>query len=219
MLDKNFHKKEFFKNLYPLLIVVVIFVLVSYFTQQNMELIKNLISEGGVFSIFVYILITIIAIIAAPLTSVPLIPLVVQSWGVVLTSIFSIIGWTIGSLGAFWISRRYGVSVVSKIESIGKLRTITSGFPEKKMFWYLMFLRMTIPVDILSYALGLFTNISWKMFSVTTFLGVIPITFVFSYVGTLPVKLQLPLIAFGFILIVSFFVFHIRKGRRKTNDS
>jgi len=205
-------KKETYKQWIPLVFVIVLFVLISYFTQQNTQAIKEIISSGGSLGIFIYILITIIAIVAAPLTSIPLIPLVVQVWGIFLTSIFSIIGWTIGSLGAFWVARTFGVSIVSKIESLEKIRVIAKKIPEKKTFWYMIFLRMTIPVDILSYALGLFTNVSWKMFFITTFLGVIPVTFLFAHVGFLPIKMQIPLMGAGVVLIIFFFFFQSRRN-------
>ena len=205
-------KKETYKQWIPLVFVIVLFVLISYFTQQNTQAIKKIISSGGSLGIFIYILITIIAIVAAPLTSIPLIPLVVQVWGIFLTSIFSIIGWTIGSLGAFWVARTFGVSIVSKIESLEKILVIAKKIPEKKTFWYMIFLRMTIPVDILSYALGLFTNVSWKMFFITTFLGVIPVTFLFAYVGALPIKMQIPLMGAGVVLIIFFFFFQSRRN-------
>lgn len=194
-----------------MLLVVGLFVLVSYLTQRNVEMVRDIISGGGELSILIYILITIIAIVAAPLTSIPLIPLVVQVWGIFLTGVFSVIGWTIGSLGAFWVARKFGVSIVAKIESLKRIRSIANGVPEKKMFWYLIFLRMTIPVDILSYALGLFTDISWKMFFITTFVGVIPLTFLFSYVGSLPVGAQWPFIVLGVAAVIAFFIFHTRK--------
>jgi uncharacterized membrane protein YdjX (TVP38/TMEM64 family) len=132
--------------------------------------------------------------------------------GSFLTSILSIISWTIGSLGAFWIARKFGASVVSRMESVDKIREVVSKVPKEKMFWYLIFLRTTIPVDILSYALGLFTNISWRMFSLTTFIGIIPATFLFSYVGSLSLQLQIPLVLIGTIVIIYFFNLHIKKS-------
>ncbi len=201
------------KEILSLFAIAVIFVAITYFTQQNIEIIKELLSRGGKFGFLLYILVTVAAIVAAPLTSIPLIPLVVQVWGVFLTGIFSIVGWTLGSLAAFWVARRFGTAAVSKVESLERIRAVAGRVPEKKMFWYLLFLRMTIPVDILSYALGLFTDISWRMFFATTLIGVIPVTFLLAYVGSLPVILQAPIVVAGVISIIALFLYHARKTR------
>jgi uncharacterized membrane protein YdjX (TVP38/TMEM64 family) len=207
-----FFRKENYKQIVSFLLIAGFFVLASYFSQQNVEEVRVLILKGGAWSLVFYVLAGVIAIVVAPLTSIPLIPVVVQVWGVFLTSILTIISWTIGSLGAFWVARKFGAPIVSKIESIDKTKEIASRVPKEKMFWYLIFLRTTIPVDILSYALGLFTNISWRMFSLTTFIGIIPATFLFSYVGSLSLQLQIPLVLIGTIVIIYFFNLHIKKS-------
>lgn len=48
-------------------------------------------------------------------------------------------------------------------------------------FWLLVFLRMILPVDFLSYAIGLLSQINFWKFSLATFIGVIPFSFLFSY--------------------------------------
>jgi uncharacterized membrane protein YdjX (TVP38/TMEM64 family) len=207
-----FFRKENYKQIVSFLLIAGFFVLASYFSQQNVEEVRVLILKGGAWSLVFYVLAGVIAIVVAPLTSIPLIPVVVQVWGVFLTSILTIISWTIGSLGAFWVARKFGAPIVSKIESIDKTKEIASRVPKEKMFWSLIFLRTTIPVDILSYALGLFTNISWRMFSLTTFIGIIPATFLFSYVGSLSLQLQIPLVLIGTIVIIYFFNLHIKKS-------
>jgi uncharacterized membrane protein YdjX (TVP38/TMEM64 family) len=210
-----FFRKENYKQIVSFLLIAGFFVLASYFSQQNVEEVRVLILKGGAWSLVFYILAGVTATVVAPLTSIPLIPVVVQVWGVFLTSILSIISWTIGSLGAFWIARKFGAPVVSRMESVDKIREVVSKVPKKKIFWYLIFLRITIPTDILSYALGLFTNISWRMFFLTTLIGIVPMTFLFSYVGSLSLQLQIPLVIIGTITIVYFFNFHIRKGSRR----
>lgn len=210
---RNFFRRENYKQIFSFLLIAGLFVFASYLAQQNIESVKSLITKGGVWSLLLYVLVGIIATVFAPLTSVPLIPLVVQVWGVFLTSILSLISWTIGSLGAFWVSRRFGTPIVSKFESVNRIKEIASRVPEEKMFWYLIFLRTTIPVDILSYALGLFTKISWRMFLLTTFIGIIPGAFLFSYVGSLPLQLQIPLVFIGTAVIIYFFNFHIKKTK------
>lgn len=144
-------------------------------------------------SILAYTLITAVATIIAPLSTIPFIPIAVGIWGSLVTAILNIIGWAIGALGAFFISRKYGRAFVEKIVTKERLESVGKRFPEKNIFWTIIFLRMTVPVDVLSYALGLFENITWKMYTVTL-VGIIPFAFVFAYAGTLSIELQILLI-------------------------
>jgi len=49
---------------------------------------------------------------------------------------------------------------------------------------------MAIPVDVLSYTLGLFTSISFSRYLLATFIGVIPFAFFFAYAAGFPTVLQ-----------------------------
>ena len=51
-------------------------------------------------------------------------------------------------------------------------------------------LRAIIPVDILSYALGLFSKVDFKTYALATMIGIIPFTVILSYLGTVPLWYQ-----------------------------
>jgi len=60
---------------------------------------------------------------------------------------------------------------------------------------------MSIPVDILSYALGLFSKITLKRYFLATLIGVTPFAFVLAYVGTISFYYQVA------TLLIAAFIF------------
>ena len=197
------------KKYIPAVIIMLLFIASSFISQQYSELVVDFVSRNKIAGAFIYFGAIIAAVTIAPLTSIPLIPLVTGAWGVLWTTVISVIGWTVGSILAFWIARRFGTPIVKKFVSVEKYEKAYMNIPEKRLFLYLIFLRIITPVDLLSYALGLFTSISWRMFIISTFFGVIPATFVLSYFGTFPAKNQLIIFLAGIILLA--IILSIRK--------
>jgi len=190
------------KSFLAAIFVIALFILVSYYTRQNIEFLKELI--GNDFrGILIYLLITVFAIVVAPVSMMPLIPIASNLYGVFYAAIINIIGWTIGSFIVFFICRKYGKNLIKKFVSLEKLYEWESRIPKEKVFLTLILLRMSVPVDILSYALSLLTKINFRTYALTTIIGVIPFSFVFSYLGTIPLVYQLA----GFVLIGFVVVF------------
>jgi len=59
---------------------------------------------------------------------------------------------------------------------------------------------MVVPVDVLSYALGLFSNISKTRYFLATLIGVTPFAFLFAFVGSVNIFYQLG--AFGLAMVI-----------------
>ncbi len=181
---------------------ILAFIGVSLIVQQNLDYFNYALRDYKIIGIFIYIFLAIFATVFAPLTSIPLIPLASNLYGWVLTGIYSIIGWFIGSLIAFYIARKYGKSYVKRFVSLSEVEGLEKTLSKRKKFFSLIFIRMFLPVDVLTYALGLFTNINFKTFSITTFIGIIPFAFVLSYLGYLPIIYQI--IGWTILLALTF---------------
>jgi len=184
-----------------LLIVIFLFVLVSFFVQKYMDSIASFIGES-ILGMIVYVSIIIIAIVIAPVSAIPLLPVASNLWGWLVAALLNIIGWTIGAIIAFWLARRYGAPLVKKFISLEKIARVERLIPKKNIFWSIVFLRMVIHVDILSYALGLFSQISFKSYFFATIIGVTPFALIFSYAGGLPIYYQLIALALAIIIFV-----------------
>lgn len=205
---KKYLNKNTLRGVLALIIVAGLFVLASIVASRYENEIQLLVKNDGVLGMTAYVMITIIAIVVAPISTLPLMPLASMLWGWPLAGVLSIIGWTIGAQIAFSIARRFGKSFIEKIISVEKLKTIEERIPKRQLFWSVVFLRMTIPVDVLSYALGLFSQMKSSTYFFATLIGVTPFAFVFAYAGTIPILYQ---IEFLVVLSIVLLLWHVSR--------
>jgi uncharacterized membrane protein YdjX (TVP38/TMEM64 family) len=201
------------KSLIGLWIILILFLLSSYLVRENIELIKGFVGSGFQ-GILIYLLISITAIVIAPISMMPLVPVASNLWGWFLAGIINWVGWTIGSIIVFYISRKYGVPLIKKFISLEKLHNFESEIPKKNLFINIVLLRMAIPVDILSYALGLLSKIKFRTYFLATIIGLIPFAFIFSFLGTVPFYYQI----LGFF-VVGLLIVLINEFRNKKRSN
>ena len=199
-------------SLLTLFLIAVLFLIAGYFSREYQTEIQNYIGSGY-FGVIFFIVLNIISVVIAPFSTLPLIPVASGIWGWFLTGIYSVVAWTIGAQIAFTISRKFGKKLVYKIVSVEQMEKIESKIPENNTFWSLVLLRIIVPVDILSYAIGLFSNIKPGLFFATTLIGITPFAFIFSYAGILSTKIQI--IIFVEILAVILLLVIYRKSNFK----
>jgi len=195
--------------------VIISFIIVSYFVQTNLIFLSKLIKDNYILGLFIFTLVDILSIVVAPVTSIPLIPIVANTYGVLITTIFFSIGGVIGSLIAFWIGKRYGKDLVKKIISIEEAEEVSGAINKKNLFFSLILLRIVVPADVLSYTLGIFTNIKYGMYISTLIIGIIPGAFYFAYVGSLPWLYQLIGWVVGIIVLILILWVTFRKKEVK----
>lgn len=197
-----------FKNILEIVALLILFFCFSFFVQHNLDFFKQFISYG-VFGILVYFFIVIFAIVFAPISSVLFIPLMSGIFGWFITWMISWLAWIIGSLIVFFLCRIYGITLVSKFISLDKIRKFEQKFSSENIFLTVLGLRMIVPVDILSYALGLFSRISFKTYFLTTVFGTMLVTFILAYAGSVSLKIQI--LIFILVVFIVFIVFLIRE--------
>lgn len=193
--------KENAHILLPIFILGLFFIFATYLGHIYGSRIENFILENNfTFSGYLfYIMLMILATVIAPLSTLPLMPIAVSVWGSFTVAVLSTIAWSIGAVIAFYISRRYGIPVVKKFVSEDKIEAINQKIPkDKNLLVSIILLRMIIPVDILSYALGIFPRVTWKVYTIGSIIGVIPFSLVFAYLGGLSVEFQIA----GLIVII-----------------
>jgi uncharacterized membrane protein YdjX (TVP38/TMEM64 family) len=207
--------KNKFSAILTILIVVSLFILSPYLIKKNIDIVNEIISGYHFFGILIFIFLVIIAVVIAPISATPLIPIASNIWGWQAGTLFSMIGWVSGSFIAFSISRKYGKSLFKKFIPIKKIERIEERVPKEYHFLHLVLLRLIMPVDILSYALGLLTNISSNLFLATTIVGLLPQAFIFSYIGILPLFQQFFLFLIGSILLIILILITIKIEKKK----
>jgi uncharacterized membrane protein YdjX (TVP38/TMEM64 family) len=176
--------------------LIVLFVAVSYISSRYGNDIKNLVLLQGVTGMLFYVILLIAAEVVAPVSFLPILPLAVTLWGSLAAAVLSIAGWTVGAVIAFFLARRYGRSLISRLVNLQRIDEIGSAIPEKQIFWAVVFFRIIFPVDILSYALGLFTKMKPKPYVLASLIGISPFAFILSYGVTLPISYQIIIAVF-----------------------
>jgi uncharacterized membrane protein YdjX (TVP38/TMEM64 family) len=207
-----FGNRKMWGSVLGIVAIGILFIAVALFANTYQYEIQSVVVHDGSIGMILYVLVTAFATVVAPVSALPLIPLAVSMWGWIVTGILSVIGWVIGSQIAFFIARKYGKTVIEKIISLEKIEDFEKHFSAKNIFWTVVFLRMTVPVDILSYALGLFSTMSSTSYFLATVIGVIPFAFIFSYAGSLPPGLQV--MTFIEIFFVLALVYVLKKKLR-----
>jgi len=210
--------KKNWKEVVATTFTISLFVAISYILQQNVILLDDIMTSGFA-GIMVYIGFGILATVFAPVTSVPLLPVAVHLWGWIPAAIFSVIGWWIGSVIAFILARIIGIKFVQKFVSIEKIKEYENLIPTTHIFWGIVVIRILLPVDTISYILGLFSRINIYIYSAATFVGIIPMAFVLAYLGSLPFEYQLiGLVVFviGFVFVLYFMKQYINMRKRES---
>ncbi len=145
---------------------------------------REFIGKAGLLQgLFILGVILFFSTVIAPLNTISLVPFASVIFGWQLTSLVCIAAWTIGAVVAFLLSRRFGKRALSFLRILQETEKYSNRVPQELSFLSLIFLRMLIPVDILSYAIGLFTNISLFRYTLATAIGVTPFSIIWSYGG------------------------------------
>jgi len=191
------------------LVVTTVFV----FWQEPINYLQQFVVDNSILSVFVFIFLMFASTVFAPLTVLPLVPTAALFLGHFNTAIYSIIGWTLGSLVAFWIARNLGKPVLFRLVSEKEIIKYHKYTPKDIGFWWTVFLRMIIPVDVLSYVVGLLTEMkAWKYF-LATLVGVTPFSFIFSYGYEIVFLRNIPalVLTLVFVVVVLSFMWYFRK--------
>jgi len=129
-----------------------------------------------------YIVLLVTSVVLLPFSSLPLLPLAARVFGVWLTAVLSIVGWWIGCLIAFQIAR-LGRKYLEKITSLSAVDRLEHNIPKDIGFAGIVILRMILPVDVTSFALGLLKHLTFSTYAIASLIGIIPFALVWSYAG------------------------------------
>jgi uncharacterized membrane protein YdjX (TVP38/TMEM64 family) len=183
--------------------------------HAHADSIRDFIDQQPAWGLLLYVLLNILDALIAPGATLPLIPVASRVWGPILTAFVTTAGWTSGSLIAFLVARRWGAPMVEKMTSMRRVREMKRYIPED-LFWSIVLVRLVLPMDIISYVLGLFTKMGWARYAGATAIGLAPPAFLLAFLGKLPHAYEI--IAFGIgggIVVVSVLVARRKQSRAK----
>ncbi len=171
---------------------------INLFTPDSFrQIVKNL----GLLGPLVYISVLALSVVISPVPSAPLAVVAGAIWGSTLAGIYSVIGGFIGSLIAYFLGRTLGRSAVKCLT--GKAIYFSKRRGEVYLGW-LIFITRLLPVlsfDLISYGAGI-TGISLPIYATATLLGMIPSTFLLTYMGS-AFSVQMPVaVALAVIFLI-----------------
>lgn len=182
--------------------VFALFLLAGIFVENYGEVLNNTLNGTGASAMLIYVSGATLATVIAPLSFLPVLPVAVGIWGSFVAALLSILGWWLGAAIAFLLARWFGAPFAKHFLGTERMNRIARFFPSTHLFIAVVLLRMAFPVDLLSYALGLFNVMRLGPYLVATLIGITPFAFVFSYLTTFPVLLQAGVLIAGIILAV-----------------
>jgi uncharacterized membrane protein YdjX (TVP38/TMEM64 family) len=150
--------------------------------QWDLTVLEQWMTTHRTLGMVAYVLFAIASVVLLPFSSLPLLPLAARLFGIVPTALLSIAGWWIGSLLAFLIAR-WSRPYLGHIASLEKIDQIATTIPSDIGFIGIVTLRMVLPTDLVSFALGLIRPLSFRLHAIATLIGIIPFAFVWSAAG------------------------------------
>ncbi len=198
-MSESSRVRKLLRSAVLLLGAAAIFIIISQLSEKYGEELKYLVGMGGIWGAPFYVLLVIFAIVIPPIGVGFLLPVAANVWGPFHAALLSILGWTLGAQISFWLARRFGKTLVKKVVSLEKIEALEKYAHSKHIFWSVVLWRMALPVDFLSYALGLFSRMGHGEYFLATLIGVIPFGILFSYAAVISFKYQIIITLFSSI--------------------
>jgi len=164
-------------------IALLALFLLPLFIDIPIERLREMTGENYLISALSFTALMFLATVVAPVTVPLAVPAAAPFLGPWQAALCAVVGWTLGAIVAFFIARHLGRRLAVSIVGEERLMRLESRIPEKNLFLWMVFLRMLLPVDVLSYALGLFPRVKVLPYTMATLIGIAPFAFVFAYAG------------------------------------
>ncbi len=156
--------------------------------HSNLEIfnpvsLQQVISQSGAAGPILYIAVLAISVVVSQIPGVPLALAAGAIWGPLLAGIYSVLGAFLGGIIAYAIGHSFGRIAVKALT--GKSISFSSDRGEAYIGG-LIFLTRLLPIfsfDLISYAAGI-SGLSWPIYASTTLFGMIPSTFLLTYMGS-----------------------------------
>jgi uncharacterized membrane protein YdjX (TVP38/TMEM64 family) len=171
--------------------VVALFAVAVVLAREFAAPIQRVLAEYTRLGVVVFVATSAVAVLLPLLTNLPLLPLAVLAWGPWWTAALLLLGWVVGAALSFWLGRHARATILRHFPSVSRHADIDRLIHPRHRIGSLVLLRMTFPVDVLSYALGLFSrDTTLAEIAVSTALGAAPFALLFALFPTLSFTAQ-----------------------------
>jgi uncharacterized membrane protein YdjX (TVP38/TMEM64 family) len=207
-------KRTIYEIVVGLILVAILFTISTFIVDLYLDTLRDIIEQNYYLGAIIFIIFEALTVVFAPLSSTPIVPIASRTYGVFITFFLFYIGNVIGSIIAFFISKKYGKKIVKKLIDIKRAEDLLGNLSRKNLFISLILLRIAVPAEIVSYSAGIFKEkISNKMFISTLLIGAIPGGIFFAYIGSLRILYQLAwwIFALFSVLLILYLLYKINK--------
>ena len=188
---------------------IAMIVLANLFEREIIELF----SPHQDIGILAFLGITVLATVIPMWGNLALVPIAVLLWGPWITSILLFVGWNFGSVASFWLARKLRFVILKRSPSFQQYSFIDTLISRERPLLSLVVLRMTFPVDILSYALGIFSDkVTARANLLSTLIGVVPFTLFFSFVPMLSSGYQYVFFGLTTLGFLIYYLYRMKKA-------
>jgi uncharacterized membrane protein YdjX (TVP38/TMEM64 family) len=187
------------------LVVVALFALATLALQRHAEPLRQLVAGHLVAGVLVFVATSALAVVVPLASNLPLVPVATLAWGPAWTAVLLLTGWTAGAALSFALGRHARPWVLQRLPSVQRHADIDRWIDPRHRLFSLVALRATFPVDVLSYALGLFSARTTAVENaLSTLIGAAPFAALFASVPVLPLAVQGAVLALSVLLFLAY---------------
>jgi uncharacterized membrane protein YdjX (TVP38/TMEM64 family) len=193
--------------------VVVLFGIGMVLAREFAVPVQHALAAHTRLGIVVFVATSVVAVLLPMLTNLPLLPLAVLAWGPWWSALLLLLGWVGGAALSFWLGRHARASILRRFASVRRHADIDRLIHPRHRIASLVVLRMTFPVDVLSYALGLFsrsTTLAENM--VSTAIGGAPFALLFAWFPALSLAGQVVVFVASALVFSTYAVWVLRRA-------
>lgn len=189
--DSALTRKDLLPSLRSLAWVLLLFALAIVLSRIYAEALGMALANHARLGVVIFFCTTALAVLLPLFSNLPLVPIAVLLWGPWWTALIIMLGWVAGAALSFGLARRASPLLLRVFPKVTRYARIDRLIHPRHHVLSLVFLRMTFPVDILSYVLGLFSRKTTAFENaVSTALGGVPFALLFAFFPALPMALQ-----------------------------
>jgi len=194
---------------------VALFAVGVWLAREYVVPIREVLSANERAGIAMFVATSILAVLMPLLTNLPLVPIAVMAWGPWWTALLLLLGWVIGATLSLALGRHARGWVLRHFPSVARHAQIDRLIHPRHRIASLIMLRMTFPVDVLSYALGLFSpRTSVGDVALSTAIGAAPFALLFALFPSLSTTAQLMVFGASTAVFGAYTVWLLRRPSR-----
>jgi len=195
-LEAALTRKDLLPSLRSLLWVLLLFGVAIVLARTYAVPIGDALADHGRLGMAIFFGTTALAVVMPLFSNLPLVPFAVLLWGPWGTALIIMLGWVAGSALSFALAQRIQPLLLRVFPKVTRYARIDRLIHPRHHLLSLVLLRMTFPVDILSYVLGLFSRKTTAFDNaLSTAIGGAPFALLFAFFPALPVLAQLTIVA------------------------